>query len=122
MSTRQTTAIALPSTSTALSAVASGATYVARTYPKTTSYYVIGLLAALLFTGWTLSPEQLGSYGEIMGRIDTELEYDLAVKTQTAYEGRAKRARGSTDVAEHTAPSFRSRPLQPGRANFPPQS
>ncbi|GMI22846.1 hypothetical protein TeGR_g4464 [Tetraparma gracilis] len=85
MSARQTTAIALPSTSTALSAVASGAAHVARTYPKTTSYYVIGLLAALLFSGWTLSPEQLGSYGEIMGRIDTELEYDLAVKTQTAY-------------------------------------
>jgi len=87
MTTRRppNTALVLPSASTALSATVNGVKYVAKTYPKTTSYYLIGLVIALLFTGTALTATQTRSYDKTLDKIDTELEYDVSLKASEAY-------------------------------------
>jgi hypothetical protein len=78
-------ALNLPTASTALDATLATGSYIAKTYPKTTSYYLVGLVVALLFTGWSVTPEQAAGYDKIIAKVDTDLEYTVAAKTAEAY-------------------------------------
>ena len=82
---QQGVALSLPSGPDAVALVTTGTIRWAKRHPKTTSFYVLGLLVALLATGSQLTSVQKSRYNEIMATVDTQLEHEVVSRYNRAY-------------------------------------
>jgi len=66
--------------------VAKGALTFVKSRPKFTAIYLIGLLSALTFSGYTLTPSKIHQYDTIIASIDTSLEYEATQQYNKDYQ------------------------------------
>ncbi|GMH92096.1 hypothetical protein TL16_g12247 [Triparma laevis f. inornata] len=76
----------LPTYADAGQIVAKGAIAFVKNQPKFTAFYLIGLVAALCFSGYTLSPQKIHQYDSIISSIDTSLEYEASQTYNQDYQ------------------------------------
>ena len=82
---RQVATLNLPSTSTVLSTLSTGTIKFAKRHPFTVSYYLLGLVVALLAGGTALTSTQVSEYNRLMSTVDTNLEYEVSSSYNKAY-------------------------------------
>ena len=82
---RQVATLNLPSTSTVLSTLSTSTIKFAKRHPITVSYYLLGVLVALLAGGTALTGAQVKDYNRLMSTVDTSLEHEVSADYGRAY-------------------------------------